>query len=88
MFGRLRTFSLAIPPPLTEFCKVLSPSLAFSYIGSITALHLSSGHQPNFGVVKGMELRNIQSSFLFCAVVFEVEECCMAGPLRGCENLV
>jgi len=26
----------------------LCPSLAFSYIGSITAWHLSSGHQPNF----------------------------------------
>jgi len=25
-------------------------SLAFSYIGSVTARHWSSGHQPNFGV--------------------------------------
>jgi len=26
----------------------LCPSLAFSYIGSVTAWHSSSGHQPNF----------------------------------------
>jgi len=33
----------------TEFCHLqssLHPSLALSYIGSITALHASSGHQP------------------------------------------
>jgi len=29
----------------------LRPSLAFSYIGSVTALHSSSGRQPNWGVV-------------------------------------
>jgi len=37
--------------PLTEFCQVkltLRPSLAFSYIGSVTARHSSSGRQPNF----------------------------------------
>jgi len=37
--------------PLTEFCQVqnsLYISLAFSYIGSVTARHSSSGHQPNF----------------------------------------
>jgi len=38
---------------------ILSPSLAFAYIGSVTARHSSSGRQPNFGgVVEGMELRN------------------------------
>jgi len=36
----------------------LRPSLAISYIGSITARHWSSGRQPNCGVVQGMELRN------------------------------
>jgi len=37
-------------PPDENFarCKIhLRPSLAFSYIGSITARHLSSGHQQN-----------------------------------------
>jgi len=38
--------------PLTEFLPAatftLHPSLAFSYIGSITARHSSSGRQPNF----------------------------------------
>jgi len=35
----------------TEFCQVpnsLCPSIAFSYIGNVTARHLSSGRQPNF----------------------------------------
>jgi len=32
--------------PAAKF--TLHPSLAFSYIGSITAWHSSSGHQPNF----------------------------------------
>jgi len=36
----------------------LRPSLAFSYIGSVTARHSSSGRQPNYGVVQGMELPN------------------------------
>jgi len=39
-----------LPPdqilPSAKF--TLHPSLAFSYIGSITARHLSSGRQPNF----------------------------------------
>jgi len=39
-----------LPPnrilPRTKF--TLHPSLAFSYFGSITARHSSSGHQPNF----------------------------------------
>jgi len=39
-----------LPPniilPAAKFS--LRPSLAFSYIGSITAQHSSSGHQPNF----------------------------------------
>ena len=39
--------------PLTEFSQVhakftLRPSFAFSYIGSVTARHSSSGRQPNF----------------------------------------
>jgi len=56
IFGRLlawytRYTSLgAFPPdghlPLSKFA--LHPSLAFSYIGSITARHSSSRHQPNF----------------------------------------
>jgi len=29
----------------------LRPSLALSYIGSVTALHLSSGRQPNFAAL-------------------------------------
>jgi len=44
------TFSAAFAPdgilPRANF--VLRPSLAFSYIGSVTALHSSSGRQPNF----------------------------------------
>jgi len=38
----------------------LRPSLAFSYIGSVTSRHSSSGHQPNCGVVRGMELQNFR----------------------------
>jgi len=38
----------------------LRPSLAFSYIGSVTARHSSSGHQPNCGVVQEMELWNFR----------------------------
>ena len=38
--------------PLTEFCKVQNSFciqvFVFSYIGSVTARHSSSGHQPNF----------------------------------------
>ena len=38
--------------PLTEFCQVQNslciPSLAFSYIGSVTARHSSSRRQPKF----------------------------------------
>jgi len=44
------TFSGALAPkgilPCAEF--TLCPSLALSYIGSITARHSSSGHKPNF----------------------------------------
>jgi len=44
------TFQGLLPPdgilPGADF--TLRPSLAFSYIGSITAWHLTSGHQPNF----------------------------------------
>jgi len=51
MFGRLlgwyTTYIFGGSCPLTEFCKV-HPSLAFSYIGSITARHSSSERQPNF----------------------------------------
>ena len=34
--------------------------LAFSYIGSVTAWHSSSGRKPNCGMVQGMELRNFR----------------------------
>jgi len=56
MFGRflgwytMYTFSGLLPHdtilPGAKF--TLLPSLAFSYIDSITAQHSSSGHQPNF----------------------------------------
>jgi len=52
MFGRLLgyTFSGALAPdgisPRAKF--TLRPSLAFSYFGSVTARHSSSGRQPNF----------------------------------------
>jgi len=58
MFGRLLgwytihayTFLGALAPnailPGAKF--TLRPSLAFSYIGSVTARHSSSGRQPNF----------------------------------------
>jgi len=39
----------------------LRPSLAFSYIGSITARHSTSGRQPNFAaMVQEVELRNFR----------------------------
>jgi len=54
--------------PLTEFRHMqnftLGPSLAFSYVSSITAQHSSSGRQPNFGVVQGMELWNFRRGHL------------------------
>jgi len=38
--------------PLTDFCPgakfTLRPNLAFSYIGSVTARHSTTGRQPNF----------------------------------------
>jgi len=39
-----------------EFCQLftLRPSLAFSYIGSVTARHSSSRRQPNCDVVEGI----------------------------------
>jgi len=44
------TFSGLLPPDRillgTKF--TLRPSVAFAYIGSVTAQHSSSGHQPNF----------------------------------------
>jgi len=50
--GTLHTFSGALAPdrilPRTIF--TLRPSLAFFYIGSVTAQHSSSGRQPNFAV--------------------------------------
>jgi len=67
MFGHLLgvyniyTFSGAFAPkgilPGARF--TLHPKLALSYIGSVTAWHLSSGREPNCGVVQGMELRNL-----------------------------
>jgi len=38
----------------------LRPSLAFSYIGSVTARHSSSGRQQNCSMVQGMELQNFR----------------------------
>ena len=48
--GLVRTFRGLLPPneilPRAKF--TLPPSLAFSYISSVTAQHSSSGRQPNF----------------------------------------
>jgi len=56
------TFSGALAPerilPAAKF--TLCSSLVFSYIGSVTARHSSSGRQPNFGVVQGMEFQNFR----------------------------
>jgi len=41
----------------------LRPSLAFFYIGSITAWHSSSGRQPSFAMWSHMELQNFRSSW-------------------------
>jgi len=59
MFGRLLgwyatyTFSEAFARlrilPAAKF--TLRPSLAFSYIGGVTARHSSSGRQPNFATL-------------------------------------
>ena len=47
------TFSRALVPnrifPCSKF--TLRPSLSFSYIGSVTARHSSSGHEPNFAAL-------------------------------------
>ena len=58
MFGRLLgwytiyTFLEVLAPngilPAAKF--TLRPSLVFSYIGRVTALHSSSGHQPNCSI--------------------------------------
>ena len=66
MFGRLlgwyTIFWGALDPnrilPGAKFS--LRPILAFSYIGSVTARHSSSGRQPVCGVVQGMELQNFR----------------------------
>jgi len=42
-WGLLRPYGIL---PGAEF--TLRPSLAFSYVGSVTAQHSSSGHQPNY----------------------------------------
>ena len=43
---------------MTEFCHVkkitLRPSLALSYVGSVTAGHWSSGRQPDIAVLSKM----------------------------------
>jgi len=45
----LYTFSVALAPDgFYQVQNSLRPSLAFSYIGSVTARHSSSGRQPNF----------------------------------------
>ena len=47
--------------PLTEFCGAKF-TLAFSYIGSVTARHSSSGRQPNFAEwYKEWILRNFRT---------------------------
>jgi len=56
MFGRVlglyiiyTFFGALVPNGILRAAKfTLRPSLAFSYIGSVTARHLSSGRQPNF----------------------------------------
>jgi len=56
----LYTFSGAVVP-CQNFVRAkftLRPSLAFAYIGSVTARHSSSWRQPNCSVIQGMELRN------------------------------
>jgi len=65
MFGHvLRWYTtfweLLLPGRIVPGAKfTLRPSLAFAYIGSVTARHSSSGCQPNFAkVIQGMELRN------------------------------
>ena len=65
--GTLCTFWGPLAPnrilPCAKF--TLHPSLALSYIGSITAQHLSSGCHKLCGMVQGMELRNFRSSLFF-----------------------
>jgi len=69
MFGRLVASTLCIhfggSCPLSDGilpgAKLsLHPSLAFSYIGSVTARHSSSGRQANCGVVQEMQLGNLE----------------------------
>ena len=68
MFGHLLgwytiyTFwGLLAPDGILPAAKLtLRPSSVFSYIGTVTARHSSSGRQPNFGVVQGMELQNFR----------------------------
>ena len=67
MFGHLLgwytiyTFLMELLPPdgiLPHVKFTMHPSVAFLYIGSATAWHSHSRHQPNCGVVQGMELLN------------------------------
>ena len=92
MFGHiLRCYTIYIyiyfwgllPPdrilPVAKF--TLRPSLAFSYIGTVTAWHSSSGRQPNFAALNrgrhlhsagrpsGWALAHISSLCLFCVEV-------------------
>jgi len=62
--GILYTFlGLSSPNGILPGSKfTLRPSLPFSYIGSVTARHSSSGRQPNFRRGTKMELRNFRSS--------------------------
>jgi len=50
--GTLYTFSAAVAPwrNFARWKFTLCPSLAFSYIRSVTEWHCSSGHQPDFAV--------------------------------------
>jgi len=45
----LHFWGLLLPDKILPIAKLtLQPSLAFTYIGSVTAWHSSSGRQPNF----------------------------------------
>jgi len=66
----------------------LRPSLAFSYIGSVTARHSSSGHQPNFAALSrgrhlysaGQPSRWALAHILDISISYGLRD--MATPLR------
>jgi len=58
----------------------LRPILAFSYIGSVTARHSSSGASAKLcGVVQGMELRNVRSPVLTITARLRVRRPCIVA---------